>query len=307
MPSNNNYIITILGPTAIGKTAKTIALAKHFSSEIISADSRQFYKEMSIGTAIPSHLELNEVPHHMIHHKSIFDTYTVGDFENDVLKLLDEKWKLHSLFFMTGGSGLFIDAVLKGLDDFPEVNPQIRIELIQELNTKGIQYVLEKLKNLDPVYYQKVDHFNTRRILRALEICITSKQSYSSFLNKKEANRNFIPIKIGLIADRKVIYEQINHRVDQMIKDGLIEEANRLFPYKHLNSLQTVGYRELFSFFEGNLTLNEAIEEIKKNTRRYAKRQLTWLRKDTEVVWFNHTCTIEELIAFINSETSKKE
>lgn len=304
MAETKKYLIAIVGPTAIGKTDVSIALAKHFKSEIISADSRQFFKEMSIGTAVPSGEELAKVPHHFIQHISIKEDYSVGDFERDALQILEPKFKKHNLFFLVGGSGLYIDAVLKGLDTFPEINPKVRAELQKLFDQKGIEPLQEQLKQQDPDYYEKVDAQNPHRLIRALEVCIQSGKPYSSFLGKNKPKRPFEILKIGLEADRKVLYDRINRRVDLMIENGLIAEAKQLEEKKHLNALQTVGYKEMFSFFENEISLESAIEEIKKNSRRYAKRQLTWLRKDEEVQWFEYNETIEKIIQYIKIKTS---
>ncbi len=297
-------LIVITGPTAIGKTALSIALAKHFNSEILSADSRQFFKEMYLGTAVPSPDELKEIPHHFIQHKNVKESYNVGDYERDVLHLLEQKFKEHDILFMVGGSGLYIKAVLEGLDNFPDVGSSIRTQLMIDLEEKGIEYLQEKVQKLDPDYYKNVDINNTHRLIRALEICLGSGEPYSSFLGKQTVNRDFETIKIGLTAERSFIYDRINKRVDQMMEAGLLEEVEGLLPKKNLNALQTVGYRELFQFLNNEITLNEAIEEIKKNTRRYAKRQLTWLRKEADIQWFDFPVNMEDVIAYIKSRTT---
>lgn len=304
LAETKKYLIAIVGPTAIGKTAVSIALASHFKSEILSADSRQFFKEMSIGTAVPSEEELAEVPHHFIQHISITDNYSVGDYERDALQLLEAKFKTHNLLFMVGGSGLYVDAVVKGLDIFPEVNPKIREDLQEIYDQKGLEPLQEQLKKLDPDYYQKVDIQNPHRLIRSLEVCIESGMPYSSFLGKNKPKRDFEVIKIGLQADRKVLYDRINRRVDLMIEAGLLEEARNLESKKHLNALQTVGYKELFSYFENEISLEKAIEEIKKNSRRYAKRQLTWLRKEAYIEWFEYNENVENIIKYIKLRTS---
>ncbi|NOQ91545.1 MAG: tRNA (adenosine(37)-N6)-dimethylallyltransferase MiaA, partial [Flavobacteriaceae bacterium] len=285
---NNKYLITIVGATAIGKTALSIALAKYFNTEIISSDSRQFYKEMHIGTAVPSLEELSQAPHHFIQNRSIFENYSVGDFERDALKKLNFLFKKHDIIIMVGGSGLYVDAVLNGLDDFPTVNPEIREKLKNELQENGIQSLQNQLKKLDPVTFQKIDIDNKQRLIRALEICIGTNKPYSSYLKNKINKRNFISIKIGITAERETIYNRINQRVDLMIENGLIEEAKKLHPNKNLNALQTVGYRELFQYFDNEITLDFAISEIKKNTRRFAKRQNTWFKRDPNITWFNY-------------------
>jgi len=295
----NKYLITILGPTAIGKTSLSIEIAKHFNTEIISSDSRQFYKEMSIGTAVPSIDELSAVKHHFIQNISIHDTYSVGQFEKDAISKLDELFKSHNHVVMVGGSGLYTNAVLNGLDSFPKVDQAIRIDLKSQLKEKGIIPLQEQLKKLDVVSYQKIDIENHQRLIRALEICIGSGKSFSSFLSKKATQRNFIPIKIGLTADREIIYNRINQRVDIMIKNDLLTEIKSLINYKHLNALQTVGYKELFFYLENKISLEFAIEEIKKNTRRFAKRQLTWYRKDDEIKWFDFQDHNHKIIQYI--------
>lgn len=259
---------------------------------------------MSIGTAVPSKEELAQVPHHFIQHISIEDDYNVGDFERDALQLLEEKFKQHNRLFLVGGSGLYIDAVLKGLDTFPVIDPTIRAELQQLFDQKGIAPLRERLKQLDSHYYKKVDNQNPHRLIRALEVCIQSGKPYSSFLGKNKPDRPFEVLKIGLQADRKVLYDRINKRVDFMLKNGLVDEAKKLEGKKHLNALQTVGYKELFSCFENEITQETAIEEIKKNSRRYAKRQLTWLRKDEAVKWFEYNDDIELIIHYIKLKTS---
>ena len=304
MAKTKKYLIALVGPTAVGKTAVSILLANHFKSEILSADSRQFYKEMSIGTAVPSKEELAEVLHHFIQHISITDDYNVGDYERDALQLLEEKLKTHTLLFMVGGSGLYVDAVVKGLDTFPDVDPKIREELQEIYDRKGLEPLQEQLKKRDPEYFQKVDIQNPHRLIRSLEVCIESGMPYSSFLGKNKPKRDFEVIKIGLQADRKVLYDRINRRVDLMMEAGLLEEARKLKNKKHLNALQTVGYKELFSYFENEISLEKAIEEIKKNSRRYAKRQLTWLRKDEAIEWFEYNENIENIINYIKLRTS---
>ena len=297
-----NYLISVVGPTAIGKTALSIKLAQHFKTEILSADSRQFYKEMSIGTAAPSQEELNSVKHHFIHHKSIQENYNVGSFEKDALKTLNNLFKSHNIVVMVGGSGLYLDAITNGLDDFPEVERTIRKQLNDDLKIKGISYLQEKLKSLDQKSYNTIAIDNPHRVIRALEICIGTGKPYSSFLNKNKEKRPFKTLSIGLTADRDIIYNRINQRVDMMIQDGLLEEAKDLYSYKSLNALNTVGYKELFRFFDGSWTLDFAISEIKKNSRRFAKRQLTWFRKDQNVLWFNYESSIEEIISEINKK-----
>lgn len=291
-----NTLITIVGPTAIGKTALSIKLSQHFNSDIISCDSRQFFKEMTIGTAVPDVNELAAAQHHFIQNRSIFEAYNVGAFERDALNTLNTLFLKNSTQIMVGGSGLYVDAVLKGLDYFPDVAPEIRETLTKRLEIEGIEVLQEELKKLDVEAYTSIAIDNPHRLTRALEICIGSGKTYSSFKNKPKAPRNFKSIKVGLNADREIIYDRINQRVDIMIENGLLEEAKLVYPHKHLNALQTVGYRELFEYFDGNYTLDFAISEIKKNTRRFAKRQLTWFRKDTETIWFDYKEDIDRFL-----------
>ena len=294
------YLITIIGPTAIGKTALSITLAQHFQCDIISCDSRQFFKEMTIGTAVPSKEELAQAKHHFIHNKSIFENYTVGDFEKEAIAKLDELFLTNDHVIMVGGSGLYVNAVLKGFDEFPEIETSVRDEVSQKYEKLGIDYLQTELKQRDPTYFATVAQENPQRLMRALEVCIGSGKPYSSFLNLKQNTRNFTPIIIGLEAERSFIYDRINQRVDQMIKEGLLEEAKELLPHKDFNALQTVGYRELFSYFEGEFTLAFAIEEIKKNTRRFAKRQLTWFKRNENTKWFDYLTDKKEIINHIN-------
>ncbi len=298
---NNQFqkkLIIITGPTAIGKTGLAVFLAQQLKAEIISFDSRQFYKEMKIGTAVPTDEELAEVPHHFIQHLSIHDNYSVGDYERDALKKLEELFQKHDSVIMVGGSGMFEKAVTEGLDEFPDVDPKFRKELIQEFETEGIEKLQEELKNTDFAYYQQVDLSNQQRLIRALEIIRGTGKPFSSFRKNKSAERNFKVIKIGLQLPREEIYERINRRVDLMMEEGLLEEVKSLYPYKHLNSLQTVGYKELFDYIDEKFNLEFAIEEIKKNTRRYAKRQLTWYRKDENIKWFS-PYQKEEILQYI--------
>ncbi len=299
---NQKYLISIVGPTAIGKTALSIGLAQNFKTEIISADSRQFYKEMSIGTAAPTPAELSAAPHHFIHHKSVLEDYNVGDFEKDAILLLDEIFIDHDVVVMVGGSGLYVDAVTKGLDEFPQVDPTVRETLNNELATKGLEHLQNQLKILDPISYDTIAIDNPHRVTRALEICIGSGKPYSTFLNKEKPERRFKTITIGMTAERAIIYERINKRVDHMLDEGLLDEAKNLQHLQHLNALNTVGYSELFKFLNGEWTLDFAISEIKKNSRRYAKRQLTWFRKKEDIIWFDHQTPLEKIIEGISHE-----
>lgn len=294
------YLISIGGPTAIGKTKLAIALAQYFKTEIISADSRQFFKEMKIGTAVPTDEELQQAPHHFIQHKSIFENYSVGDFERETIKLIDNLFKINNIVVMVGGSGLYSNAVINGLDDFPEIPPQIRNTLNTDFQNFGISFLQQKLQQIDPEQYNRMDNQNPQRLIRALEVCLASGKPYSSFLNQTSKKRNFIPIEIALKADREIVYQRINQRVELMLHNGLLCEAQKLYPHKYLNALQTVGYRELFDFFNRKTNLREAIENIKMNTRRFAKRQFTWFNKNKNIQWFDYQEDINEIITYIN-------
>ncbi len=300
-----NYLITIIGPTAIGKTALSIALAQHFGCDIISCDSRQFFKEMKIGTAVPSDEELAAATHHFIQNKSIFESYSVGDFEQEALSKLDELFQKNNIQIMVGGSGLYVDAVLKGFDDFPDIDDSVRTEINTKYDALGIEYLQEQLQKLDSEYYQKLETENPQtlqnpqRMKRFVEVCLGTGKPYSSFIGKRKNVRNFTPIIIGLEADREIMYNRINQRVDIMLNEGLLAEAESLYPNKHLNALQTVGYRELFDYFDGKTTLEFAVEQIKMNTRRFAKRQITWFKRTENVSWFDYLTDKKEIIKAI--------
>ncbi|MDF0705967.1 tRNA (adenosine(37)-N6)-dimethylallyltransferase MiaA [Flagellimonas okinawensis] len=296
---STKVLLAVVGPTAIGKTSLGIQLAKHFDTEIISADSRQFFKEMEIGTAVPSEEELQQATHHFIQHKSINDRYSVGDFEKDAISLLSELFQNKDIVVMVGGSGLYVDAVISGLDEFPEVNPKIREELNNQLDREGIKNLQDELMLLDPEYYNTVDLENPHRLIRALEVCRTSGKPYTSFLNQPKPKRPFKSLYIGIDAPREVIYDRINARVDLMMETGLLEEAEQLYAYRHLNALQTVGYKELFEYIGGHCSLDFAVSEIKKNTRRFAKRQLTWLRKNNDILWVPFGAKSEDILQIV--------
>ena len=301
------YLITIIGPTAIGKTSLSIALAQHFGCAIISCDSRQFFKEMRIGTAVPSSDELAASTHHFIQNKSIFENYTVGDFEKEAIAKLNELYQNNDFVILVGGSGLYVDAILKGFDAFPDIDAVVREEVTANYEKYGISYLQEQLELLDSNYFQRISLENPQtlqnpqRMMRFVEVCIGTGKPYSSFLNQTKNNRNFTPIVIGLEAERTVMYDRINQRVDIMLNEGLLEEAEQLYPHKELNALQTVGYRELFTYFDGECTLDFAIEEIKKNTRRFSKRQLTWFKRTENAKWFDYLTDRNEIIAFIKN------
>ena len=302
----SKFLICILGPTAIGKTALSIQIANHFECEIISCDSRQFFKEMSIGTAVPSQEVLASAKHHFIQNKSIFENYTVGDFEKEALSKLDELFLTNDFAVLVGGSGLYLNTILNGLDDFPEIELSVREKVKSNYEKYGISYLQTELEIHDPIYYSIVAKENPQRMMRALEVSIGSGKPYSSYLNQKKNRRNFTPILIGLEAERPVIYDRINQRVAIMMNEGLLAEAENLFTNKELNALQTVGYRELFDYLEGKITLDFAVEEIKKNTRRFAKRQLTWFKRNETTKWFHFLTNKEEIIAFITSKINNK-
>ncbi|WP_264549557.1 tRNA (adenosine(37)-N6)-dimethylallyltransferase MiaA [Flavobacterium sp. N2820] len=303
-----NYLITIIGPTAIGKTALSISLAQHFGCAIISCDSRQFFKEMKIGTAVPNDDELVAATHHFIQNKSIFESYSVGDFEQEALAKLDELFQKNNIQIMVGGSGLYVDAVLKGFDDFPDIDDSVRETINSKFDSLGIEYLQQQLQELDSEYYTKLSVENPQtlqnpqRMKRFVEVCLGTGKPYSSFIGKRKNVRNFTPIVIGLDADRDVMYDRINQRVDIMLNEGLLAEAQSLYPNKNLNALQTVGYRELFDYFDGKITLEFAIEQIKMNTRRFAKRQITWFKRTENVSWFDYLTDREEIISAIKSK-----
>lgn len=281
-----NTLIVLLGPTGIGKTDISINIAKYFNTEIISCDSRQFYKEMIIGTAVPSDKQLKEVKHHFIQHLSIDQYYSASLYEADTVKLLGKLFRKNSIVIMTGGSGLYIDAVCGTIDAIPDVDPDIRKKYQKKFEEQGIESIRTDLLLFDPDHYSRIDLRNPKRILRALEICETTGKPYSSFLKKEGKKRDFNIIKAGLQTDRESLYSLINSRVDKMIASGLVEEARHLHPRKHLNALNTVGYKELFDCFDNKITLEKAIELIKRNSRRYAKRQITWWARDNDITWF---------------------
>ncbi|MEN2282681.1 tRNA (adenosine(37)-N6)-dimethylallyltransferase MiaA [Algoriphagus sp. SE2] len=299
--AKQNYLILVVGPTAVGKTEICLKLAKKFNSEIISCDSRQFYMETNIGTAKPSENELQQIPHHFVNSLSIEDSYDVKMFEKEVIDLLDKLFKNHQVIIMTGGSGLFADAVVNGLDDMPEIDSGIRKEIIRIYEEKGLEFLQKEVGRIDPEYLQVVDQNNPQRLMRAIEVFRGTGKPFSSFRVKKKAKRNFQTIKIGLERNREELYHRIDKRMDQMIMEGLFEEAESFFDKRGLNSLQTVGYQEIFGYLEGKYDREEAIRLLKRNSRRYAKRQLTWFRKDVEIKWFKPN-EEEEIITYISSQ-----
>lgn len=292
-------LIYIAGPTGVGKTKTAIALAKAFDTEIISCDSRQFYKEMKIGTAVPTEEELAAVPHHFIQSTSIEEAYTVADFEKEAMATIEKLFDKKDTLIMVGGSGMYADAVMFGMDEFPEVPQEVRNQIRLFYETHGLQGLQELLREKDPKYYTRVDINNPVRLLRALEVCIASDQPYSSFLGQERPARSFVSKMIILHCPRTVLYDEINARVDQMMKDGLEEEAKALIPFKDHAALRTVGYKELFPYFDGKCSLEEAINEIKKNSRRYAKRQITWFKKYDNALCFPANTTTKEIYGLL--------
>lgn len=278
-------LIILLGPTGVGKTELSLQMAEELGTEIISCDSRQMYREMKIGTAAPTEEELKRVPHHFIGHLSIHDYYSCGRFEIDALAKCNKLFQSHDTVIMTGGSMLYIDAVCKGIDDIPNIDEELRQSLLERYQNEGIENIRQELKILDPDYYKIVDLQNHKRIIHALEVCIQSGKPYSSFRSESVKKRPFTIEKIGLNRPREVLYDRINKRVDTMMENGLLEEAKSLYPFKRLNALNTVGYKELFNYFDGIWTLDFAIQMIKQNSRRYAKKQLTWFNRDSEITW----------------------
>ena len=296
----DKYLVVIAGPTASGKTATAIKVAKTLGTEIISADSRQFYKELPIGTAAPTPEELAEVRHHMIHNLNVEDKYDVADYEQYVLDLLKQLFVNHDAVVLTGGSGLFIDAVCKGLDSIPDISEEVRNK-VDELYKKGGLIALQnEVERLDPEYYSVVDKYNPRRLQRAVEVCYQTGLTYSSFRKNTVKQRDFKIIKVALLWERSELINRINKRVDIMVNEGLVEEAKAMYPKRYLNSLNTVGYKEIFEYFDGKVSLDEAIENIKINTRQYAKRQMTWLRKNNDYKWFTID-ELDEMLNYINS------
>lgn len=297
-----NFLIVILGPTGVGKSVLSVEIASHFNTEIISADSRQFYSEMTIGTAVPDKNQLVMVKHHFIKFLSVNDYFSSSLFERAVLELLPLLFRKNRIIVMTGGSGMYIDAVCKGIDDIPDIDAAVREKYNEKYRSEGIESLRRELKMVDPDYYAKVDLKNHKRIIRALEIFESTGRKYSEFLTKSSAARDFSIIKIGLEREREDLYGRINSRVDDMIENGLENEARGLFDIRELNPLKTVGYREFFDFFEGKISREKAIELIKRNSRRYAKRQITWWSRDKEIVWFNPEQK-EEIIRYITDRT----
>lgn len=299
MNSNNKHLLVIAGPTAIGKTALSIAIAKKINCPILSADSRQFFKEMSIGTAKPTPEEIQDVTHYFIDSHHITEEYNVGKYETEAISLLENLFQTNNCAVLVGGSGLYIDAICKGFDQLPEADAEIRNQIKILFETKGIEGLQKLLKELDIDYYHKVDLQNPQRMSRALEVCLATGMPYSTLRKGKAKERNFNIIKIGLNTSREILYERINKRVDQMIEMGLLDEVKNLEKHKNLNALQTVGYKELFDYFDNKTDLETAIDLIKQNTRKFAKRQLTWFRRDEEIKWFEPN-ELDKVLEYIN-------
>jgi tRNA dimethylallyltransferase len=310
-PSNNKTLIIICGPTAVGKTTLAINLAKKLSTEIISADSRQFFRELTIGTAKPSIKELNEVKHHLINSLSVYDDYNVGVFEKDALAILKNIFSKKNTAILVGGSGLYIQAICNGFDEVPSANKEVRKQIIEQYEKEGIEYLRTTLKKLDKEHYDKVDQSNPHRMIRAIEVCLTTGKRYSQLRQQENKNdnkniREFNIIKIGLTIEREKLYEKINARVDDMMQKGLLEEVKQLagkIKNEKLNALNTVGYKELFDYLNGMHDLPRAIDLIKQNTRNFAKRQMTWFKKDKDIVWFNPN-NEDKILEYIQSRSS---
>jgi tRNA dimethylallyltransferase len=301
MNTKDHTLFVLAGPTASGKTAHAVSLARHFGTQIISADSRQFYKELKIGVAIPSEQEQQLIPHHFIGNISIFDYYNASRYEVEVLSLLDKLFSEHPVIILTGGSGLYIDTVCNGIDDLPVIDQALREQLIGRHAREGLEILRRELFQLDPEFCTTADLKNPKRVLKALEVSMQTGRPYSSFLTRQTRERPFRIIKTGLMPERETLYTRINQRVDEMLSSGLVEEARNLLPHKGINALNTVGYKELFAYFEGQISLDEAIRLIKRNTRHYAKRQITWFARDPSYIWFKPG-ECDEMIRFFESK-----
>lgn len=302
----SKMLVVITGPTGVGKTAVSIEVALHFNTEIVSCDSRQIFKELSIGTAVPSPRELETVPHHFIQTHSISDNYNASRYETEALYKLENLFEKHDIVLLVGGSMLYIDAVYKGIDEMPDTDPEIRATLKKQLSEEGIESLRRQLKNIDPDYYRQVDLKNPARIIHALEISLMTGKPYSAFRTNPKKERPFKVIFVGLNIERGLLHQRINERVDKMVAAGLIEEARKVYPHKHLTALNTVGYRELFRWFDGEISREKAIELIKRNSRRYARKQITWFRRNENMRWFNPKET-SIILDYINEEINKHE
>lgn len=297
----NKTLVAIVGATAVGKTDLTVRLAKELNTAIISADSRQFFAEMQIGTARPKPEEMQQVTHYLVGHISITQNYTVSDFEQEALAILEQEFCNKDLVLLTGGSGLYVKVLCEGIDDIPAIEPDWRAKVQEAYRQQGLGFLQQEVARLDPAYFAKVDTQNPQRLMRALEVCWATGKPFSSFRKAEKQKRPFRIIKIGLERPREELYERINKRVDEMVRNGLLEEAQQMLPYKHHNALQTVGYKEMFAFLEGIQTWDETLRLIKQNTRHYAKRQMTWFKKDQEIRWF-HPENYDEILEFIQEK-----
>lgn len=298
-----NSLVILLGPTGVGKTELSLRVAGHFHSPVISADSRQVYRELVIGTAAPTAAQQERIKHYFVGTLALTDCYNASRFEEEVIALLEKLHKAHPVVVMSGGSMMYIDAVCKGIDDLPTVTPELRRELTELYEREGLDPIRAQLKLLDPVHYNEVDLKNPKRVIHALEVCLMTGKPYSALRTNRQKTRPFRIIKIGLTRDREELYRRINRRVDTMLEEGLIEEARRVYPFRHLNSLNTVGYKELFNYFDGEWTLDFAIEKIKQDSRNYARKQMTWFRRDPEITWF-HPEEEEAVMRHIETQTA---
>lgn len=294
-------LIVLIGPTGVGKTELSLSIAEHYHTSIISSDSRQLYKDLKIGTAAPTPAQLARVPHYFVGTLELTDYYSAAQYETEVLKKLDELFQAHPVVVMTGGSMMYVDAVCKGIDDIPTVDKDTRELMIHRYETEGLDQLCAELRVLDPEYYRIVDLKNPKRVIHALEICYMTGKTYTSFRTRTQKERPFHIVKVGLTREREELYQRINQRVDEMMKEGLLEEAKRVYPYRQLNSLNTVGYKEIFKYLDGEWDLPFAIEKIKQNSRIYSRKQMTWFKRDAEITWF-HPEQKEEVLRFIDSQ-----
>ena len=299
--SGRKRLIVIVGPTGSGKTDLSIAVAEHFAAPIISTDSRQFYRGMAIGTAQPSREQMARVEHHLVDCLDVSEEFNCGAYERVALECLAELFKEHDTVVAVGGSGLYIKALCEGMDDLPDAEPALREELLKRLETEGLESLVEQLRELDEVYYNEVDRCNPQRVLRAVEVCLTTGQPYSSLRKGGTKQRDFEIVKVGVDYPREELYDRINRRVDMMMAEGLEAEARAMLPHRHLNALQTVGFSELFDYFDGTISKEKAVELIKRNSRRYAKRQMTWFRRDKDIKWFSKP-NASEVIEYLENE-----
>lgn len=294
-------LIVLIGPTGVGKTELSLSIAEHYHTSIISSDSRQLYKDLKIGTAAPTPAQLARVPHYFVGTLELTDYYSAAQYETEVLKKLDELFQAHPVVVMTGGSMMYVDAVCKGIDDIPSVDKDTRELMIHRYETEGLDQLCAELRVLDPEYYRIVDLKNPKRVIHALEICYMTGKTYTSFRTRTQKERPFRIVKVGLTREREELYQRINQRVDEMMKEGLLEEAKRVYPYRQLNSLNTVGYKEIFKYLDGEWDLPFAIEKIKQNSRIYSRKQMTWFKRDAEITWF-HPEQKEEVLRFLDSQ-----